>query len=225
MKNILILHGWGQHSGLWDNLRKMYAADGFIVHAWDLPGFGNEPTKTNCTTIPDYSNWVEQKIKHEKIDKNLYIIGHSFGGRIASYLTSKNPTYLSGLILHGAPSLYRPSLKTRIKILLAKILKIFKIKKTALKNQELLTADSGGLGKIFRNVVLFDQTLLLPNITTPTLLIWGEYDTAVPVSIAKKMHQIIPGSELFIIKNYGHSAYRENIYLFYGITKNFIENH
>ena len=37
-----------------------------------------------------------------------------------------------------------------------------------------------------------DVKELLPNIKAPTLLIWGRYDTATPISDAKTMEKLIP---------------------------------
>jgi pimeloyl-ACP methyl ester carboxylesterase len=41
-------------------------------------------------------------------------------------------------------------------------------------------------------------------------LIWGENDTEVPVSIAKKSRELITNSELTIIPNDGHNMLRSN---------------
>ncbi len=47
---------------------------------------------------------------------------------------------------------------------------------------------------------------LLPEIKVPTLIIAGEDDQFTPLWISKKMHRLIPGSELFTIKKGSHAA-------------------
>lgn len=46
-------------------------------------------------------------------------------------------------------------------------------------------------------------------VTTPTLVIWGDHDRLVPVSHARKVQELIPGSELTILENAGHSPQME----------------
>lgn len=219
---LVILHGWNQSSSDWVVVRQMLGKD-FSVVIFDLPGFGSEHLEKKDWTIPDYADWVTSRL--EKIQGNKIILGHSFGGRIASYIASENPGWLKGLVLYGAPCLYRPSPKIKIVVFLAKILKMLNLKKFFInKNTELVSADSAGLGKIFRNVVSFDQTKNLSQINVPTLLVWGEYDFAVPVKIAKEIQMLISKSKLVIIDQVGHNAHKENPYLFYGIIKIFLKN-
>jgi len=222
LPTLIILHGWGESSSDWLMFKQMIEKD-FSITCFDLPGFGNEPLKNSDWTIPDYANWVVQKLKG--IPGSKIILGHSFGGRIGSYISSSRPPWLKGLILDGAPCLYRPNLKVMAKIFLAKILKMLNLKKIfPVKNTELINADAKGLGKIFRNAASFDQTKILPNINVPTLIIWGEHDSIVPIRIAKEMQTLIPKSKLSVIDQVGHHAHQENPYLFYGITKNFIKS-
>ena len=47
---------------------------------------------------------------------------------------------------------------------------------------------------------------ILPEIKVPTLIIAGEQDQFTPLWISKKMHRLIPDSELMIIKNGTHAA-------------------
>jgi pimeloyl-ACP methyl ester carboxylesterase len=222
MKTVVILHGWGHNSQYWKAIINMYERD-FRVIFFDLPGFGSEPLVEDDWGVQEYANWVEKKIKD--IPCKIVILGHSFGGRIATYIASKNPDYLEGLILSGAPSLYRPTKAVKLKIFLSKVLKKAGFKSNFYnKSSELEEADSGGMAKVFRKVVPFDQTDLLPNIKVPALLIWGEYDSAVPLHIAKEMNELISNSRLEIIEKVGHNSWMENLYLFYGLTKNFIQN-
>ncbi len=221
MPTIIILHGWGHSSAYWSEMKKMLEKD-FQVFAIDMPGFGDEPLVEDSWSIPDYANWVIEKLK--KIPGDKVLLGHSFGGRVSSYIASGQPQWLRGLILDGSPSIYRPSFRTRFKIKIAKILKKLNIKGIFNSgNQELLHADKSGKGKIFRNVVSFDQTDLLPKINVSTLLIWGEKDYIVPLRIGREMQALIPKSELVVVDNAGHQVHTDNPFLFYGVTKKFVK--
>lgn len=49
-----------------------------------------------------------------------------------------------------------------------------------------------------------DSTLLLPNITCPSLIIHGADDQIIPITEAQSMHNSIPEAELVIIEKAGH---------------------
>ena len=77
---ILLLHGWGQNKEMMfpliDNLKEKFTC--VVV---DLPGFGDTPFD-NSINIEEYVNNLRKFL----IDNNItpkYIIGHSFGGKVA----------------------------------------------------------------------------------------------------------------------------------------------
>ncbi len=39
-KDLVLLHGWGMHGGVWDGVRPLLEERGLRVHAVDLPGYG-----------------------------------------------------------------------------------------------------------------------------------------------------------------------------------------
>jgi pimeloyl-ACP methyl ester carboxylesterase len=227
MKKLIILHGWGQHAKIWDPFVSQIG-DIIETQAWDLPGFGKEPLVSDEWGVPEYADWVVEKVDEEfAAGTEIILLGHSFGGRVSSWIASQNPDWLSGLILSGSPSIYRPSFGLKFRIRLYKFLKKIlpsSVLKKIFKPKSLNTADSAGKGKIFRKVVPFDQTEVLEQIKVPALLIWGEKDEPVPLKIALEMNELIPNSKLEIIEGVGHQTGQEAQYLFYGIVKNFIQN-
>ena len=54
-----------------------------------------------------------------------------------------------------------------------------------------------------------DTRDLLPSITAPTLVLWGEDDRRSPLHIAAQLHDSIPESELVIIPDAGHLSNME----------------
>ena len=67
-----------------------------------------------------------------------------------------------------------------------------------------------------------DVTELLPNIKVPTLLIWGDEDTATPISDAKLMEKLIPDAGLVVLKNTGHYSFLEYFYTFCRVMDSFL---
>lgn len=218
---IILLHGWNQNKKIWGNI--LSKLSNFNTLAIDLPGFGAEKIIDNNWSIPEYADWVANKIKDYK---EVILIGHSFGGRIATKIASENPKWLKGLVLSGSPSIYRPKISTKIKIFIYKILKrlIPHKVKVQLLPIELKKAYQNGMDTIFRKVVTYDQTTSLNKINVPTLLIWGLNDTEVPLCISEEMTLKIKGSELKVIDNAGHNSFLDNPNLFYSYVKKFIES-
>lgn len=63
----------------------------------------------------------------------------------------------------------------------------------------------------------------MPKIKVPTLLIWGEKDTATPLSDAKIMEKLIPDAGLVTIKNCTHYVFLENPYYVNIIIETFLK--
>lgn len=220
---IVLLHGWKRDRTYWSNLEEELSSK-YEVIAWDLPGFGKEPLVDDNWSIPEYASWVNEKIKKELPNKKIILLGHSFGGRVASYLASLQPNYLLSLILYASPSLYRPTSEIKRKIRIYKLLK--KILPQSLlqsfKSDDQKNVENTSLAKIFRKTIPFDQTEELKKINVPTYIIQGDKDVSVRIEIANEMHELITNSKEMIVPNATHLLHLENPVLFNGIIKKII---
>ncbi len=70
----------------------------------------------------------------------------------------------------------------------------------------ILNLDPIFFSTLSRSVQAHSAEDVLKHIQVPTLIIGGEDDTFTPVWLAKKMHRVIPHSELFIIRRGSHAA-------------------
>ena len=68
-----------------------------------------------------------------------------------------------------------------------------------------------------------DLTSYLPSILCPTLLIWGENDTATPMGHAKIMEKLIPDAGLVVLKSAGHYSFLDQSYTFGRVLDSFLE--
>jgi len=68
-----------------------------------------------------------------------------------------------------------------------------------------------------------DLTHLFAGNTHDTLLIWGDLDTATPLSDAKKMEELMPNAGLAVINNAGHFCFVEKQGIFTSIIKSYFE--
>lgn len=96
-RDLVMLHGWGMHGGVWDPVRSLLARH-FRLHLVDMPGFGN-----SAEPMPqpyDMPNVIAQII--EKVPKKILLCGWSFGGQVALQWASQQPEQLQQLILVSA---------------------------------------------------------------------------------------------------------------------------
>ena len=78
--------------------------------------------------------------------------------------------------------------------------------------------------KTLSNVVNTDMTPYMPQIKVPVLLVWGEKDTATPLSDGQTMEKLIPGSGLAVIQGGSHFPFVENPMQFAGVMAAFLLN-
>lgn len=70
-----------------------------------------------------------------------------------------------------------------------------------------------------------DQRDLLPRITVPTLLIWGDSDARSPLTVAGQFEDAIPGAELVVIPGAGHVSNLEQPGPFNEAVRKFCRHH
>ena len=75
---------------------------------------------------------------------------------------------------------------------------------------------------ILSKVVNEDLCHLMPKIAAPTLLFWGENDTATPLADAKRMEKLIPDAGLVTVAGAGHFSFLENMPLFLKVLESFL---
>jgi proline iminopeptidase len=68
----------------------------------------------------------------------------------------------------------------------------------------------------------FDYRDRLEDICAPTLIVVGEHDWFCPVEHSRLMHDSIPGSELLIVPDAGHSVHLEKNGIVLQAIRNFL---
>lgn len=222
---IIILHGWGHTAGLWQSFGDKLKTLGYNVIAEDLPGFGTRINQAKNFDVPQYAIWFKSNFGEIIKKQKVIIIGHSLGGRIALELAKDNLDWLEKLILIGTPAIYEPSTKTKILKNLTFLKNLPLVSQLVpIINPEYEATKNNNLRETYQNVVSHDQKNILHLVQAPILLIWGEQDFTVPVSVANQMQKLSPNSQLKIIPNSGHSPHLDNPDLLFGIVKKWLEN-
>ncbi len=220
---IVLLHGWQLNSDKYSLLRKLLIKEGYKIYIPDLPGFGRRKFLNKSLKIDDYVMFLSLYLRKKRINK-CFLIGHSFGGRIAIVFASRQPNKIKKLFLTGTPGLI-PVNKIKIIsfLLISKIGKLilsltpfFFLKQVLRKILYRLAGSSdymhveGVMKETFKNIIREDLVKYMKKIKVPTLLIWGSDDKTVPVTIAQKMSGIIKTSKLIEISCTNHRLPYQN---------------
>ena len=67
-----------------------------------------------------------------------------------------------------------------------------------------------------------DMVPYMPSVTMPALLIWGDKDTATPLSDGQLMEKLMPEAGLAVINGAGHYTFLDNPYLYNKILGSFL---
>lgn len=231
--NVVLLHGWGANIKSFEPVHQNLQ-QWFTTYSIDLPGFGKSDQPPCPWGVKEYAAAIDNFFSTLNINQPI-IIGHSFGGRIAIYLAAQNNVQKM-ILVDSAGIKPKRSLKYFLKVYTYKAFKnLLKLPGLNRNKDELLnnlkkkfgSADyqnvSGVMQQTLIKVVNEDLRHLMPQIKASTLLIWGEKDTATPVSDGQLMEKLIPDAGLVILKNVGHFSYLEKLGDFLAIINNFLD--
>ncbi|TCU75742.1 pimeloyl-ACP methyl ester carboxylesterase [Tissierella praeacuta] len=234
-RDVLVLHGWGANINTVLSIVNILK-NKFRVHALDLPGFGKSEEPKKPIDSFKYAEIVKNYMDNMGI-KKVVLIGHSFGGKLSIILGSKYPEIVDKIVLINSAGLIpKRGPKYYIKVYTFKAAKLlYKILFFWLKNEEKMEkfykkfgstdykASSGVMRNILVTVVNENLLPLLNKIEAPTLLIWGDKDTATPLYMGKIMESQIKDSGLVVLEGTGHYSYLEDYQRFTVILRSFLQ--
>ena len=234
---IVFVHGLGGQWQNWlENIPR--AAQERRAIAIDLPGFGLSPMPRQEITIPGYGRTVNALCDRLDLGV-VELVGNSMGGFILAEVAIQFPQRVDRLILVSAAGitsadLDRRPIQTLGRIATAltnwsapldrKIASRAKARHLALafvaRHPSLLKADLAyegffkGTGKPgFNDALLacleYDFRERLPEIGVPTLIVWGEQDSIIPVKDADEFERLISDSRKVVMRQTGHIGMAE----------------
>ena len=233
-KPLILLHGWLASSETMKPLQK-HLAKKFKVYNVDIIGFGKSDLPDNPMSTNDFGDFLADFIKQLNIEKPI-LIGHSNGGKTIINYAGRNLGDINKIVLIDSTGI-KPKRKLNyyIKIYTFKVVKnVVKILPKKLENlrekalSKFGSQDYKSSPEILRktmNIILNeDQKHIMKNINVPTLMIWGDKDTATPISNAREIEKLIPNSGVAVIEGAGHFSYLENLPLCLAILDEFLKN-
>jgi pimeloyl-ACP methyl ester carboxylesterase len=228
---LLHVHLTRTNSYIWRNVA-LRLADRFSVYAFDLLGFGQSERREDLdVSIPNQARLLTDLVETLNLDAPS-VAGHDIGAAIvlrahllegvpfdcialvdsgavrpwitpttnhvkdhlAVYETLPTETFEAVITPHLRTVTYRPMDEVTLAIYLDQWKGEQRQKLYLQKDVQLDEEDTA------------DFEPLLPSITVPVRIIWGENDAWLPPATAERLHQLIPGSDLVLLPDTGHFA-------------------
>lgn len=224
-KPLVLLHGWGFDSQIWQPLLKELETD-FCVYRIDLPGFGQS----------DLMNWEQFKSRIlSKLPEQFILGGWSLGGLYAMRLATENPERVSHLLsIASSPCFVEADSWAGIK---KEILAAFYTSLT--KDPEATIAHFQSLQKyspvympqqmpsaeaLYQGLQIlhhWDLRRALDVFKNPTCFIFGRLDAITPFAVSQGMQERYPDFRYAVFRKSAHLPFLSETALFLETLRNF----
>ncbi len=226
-QNLVLIHGWGMHGGVWQPLVKKLSQH-FCLHIVDLPGMG-----FSTPIEPGHLHAVAEKVA-EALPANADICGWSLGAQVAMRLGLMQPDRVRRLVLVAATprfvngvnwdngiksSVFKDFASEFGKDYQAMLIKFLTLQcmgssQTRSMVKQLRASFAGRpvptqatLQKALRILLDTDLRAEIESLRRPALLIHGDRDTLVPVQGAHWLAQNLPFGRLRVIAGASHAPF------------------
>ena len=223
MATIVMLHGIGADSRLWQPQHAPFAARGHATLALDLPGYGPRPP---VETLDFDTMAADVEAAIEGLHRPV-LLGHSMGGMVAQTLLRRRPdAYAAAILSATSPAFGNPAGDFQRAFVAARLKPLDDGLTLAGIAESTLAALTGPRGAdpawralaiealgathptTFRAavhaLVTFDERANLPHIRIPVLCLAGEADTNAPAPMMARMASRIPGAAYVCLPGTGH---------------------
>lgn len=199
---VVCIHGAGGNAEQWqyqiDHFGRRYR---MVVP--DLRGHGLSEQPRSSYSLEEFLWDFGQILAQLKVEEPFVLMAHSFGGPVALTFAAAHPERVSRLVLVAtAPEM-------RMNRLVEFVLKLPIPLRTLERLRPIVAPRLHAPLFVLKRVL--SGTLfpwrgwdLLPSITTPTLIIGGQFDFIVPPALLTRMHAQLPGARFELVRYARH---------------------
>ena len=229
-RNVVLLHGWGMHGGLWGRFGEQLSND-FQTHTIDLPGFGYSKDVENDFTLDSLTEVVEEYILN--LNSPTTLIGWSLGGLIVQNILKRKKVTLQKIVLIATtPSFTKKDnwntamersvfndFSNDLKLDYKKTLKRFLSLQTRGSdlaredlrelNAKLNERGEANINALEQGLEILSNTDLRCNDKNkiPLMLVLGEKDTLVPIEVISEFEKSFSNLNQMILNKSGHAPF------------------
>lgn len=213
---VLYLHGIGAPPGYWNPVHEGLSK-AFDVIAPDHPGFGFSDVMDDLDHMDDLVYHYLDLLDRLGIERNIHLVGVSFGGWLAAELAVHSPDRFASLVLAAPVGIRIPGHLPTDFFLMTARQQAQTLFHDPAKIPEVDPADAVAAFQQYKNLAgvarfgwvpfLSDPKLerRLYRVTARTLVIAAEHDAVVPKEITGRYAQAISGARLTTLGGAGHA--------------------
>lgn len=209
---VVLIHGGASDSRDWVSTLAALSHR-YSLYAPDLIGFGQSDRTKDGYYLSDFSEFILGFIETLGLEHPT-LVGHSFGGRLCLELALRHPEKVSKLVLVDAAGLGKVSLWGNL--LLTSFWAIRQLLRIQQPFPKFLARDGEDT-----NWLCLDE---LSNLRIPTLIVWKRYDPYLPLALARRAKELIPGARLEVLPGYGHAPHGQNKDSFNRVLLDFLDH-
>lgn len=204
---VVLVHGLSGSWRWW--VRNIPAlAQRYHLYLVDLPGFGSMRHARKHFALQQAADWLYHWMQAVGIER-CHLIGHSMGGYISIRLAAAHPDLVSRLVLVSPAVNLQPGTVLDYLNPLAVTIKHVSARFLLILSYDALRAGPGMLLRTARALLSQEQLRDYNAIKAPTLLVWGENDTLVPLSLGYVLQGEISNARLLLLHHSGHVSMYE----------------
>lgn len=216
---VVLIHGFSGSSRWWvKNVPAL--AQHFRVYMVDLLGFGH--SKTHHRFVLQEASWYLTRWMDRLKVPAAHLVGHSMGGVISIELAAEFPQRVNRLVLVGPAVI---NLQGGLWRQIAGLLQAFWLLPYGFLPvlfTDALRAGPRVLLQAAYELLTVELDVDIGQVKTPTLLVWGENDKAVPLKVGKAILQQLPQGKLKVIPGAGHTPMWDQPELFNTVVTDFL---
>jgi pimeloyl-ACP methyl ester carboxylesterase len=214
---VVLIHGLAGSTRWWArNLAAL--ARGHEVHIIDLVGSGKSG---GSFVLRDAANILAAWMQRCGL-RGAAVVGHSMGGHIAADLAAAHPALVERLVLVDAALNFAGAPQPSAQALSS--LSYLPFGMLPLIMPEAMRTGLPTLARAAHDMVRTDMGPTLAQIRARTLVVWGEHDPCVPLSLGYRLASMLPGKSLAVIKGAGHVPMWEQPAAFNQIVTSFLDS-
>lgn len=201
---IVLVHGLSG-STLWWRRNVPELAQHYKVYLVDLPGFGAGSLRRGRFVLKQAGDWLLAWMDAIGL-KQTHLIGHSMGGYICMWIAAHRPDVVLRLVLVD------PAFKAQTQSVFGYTVPLLRAVRYLTPHFfpivafDSLRAGPVTLLKATRELISLNISEEIQMISKPVLLIWGENDTLVPLSLGHMLREELPNARLLTLKHAAHVA-------------------
>jgi pimeloyl-ACP methyl ester carboxylesterase len=236
---VLMVHGFGSSTYSWQKVAPILQMKGYHVYAVDMKGFGwsDKPEAGKDVKYDPITLMEEVRAWMDALGlKDVVYVANSLGGAIGVLMAMEHPEYINKMVLldpagysQKKPMIIRmeaiPGAVCSIKAFFGKWVPKWNLKEVTynkdwvsqeqIDNYYVRLITMGSIDAQVSIIKKLDFDYLdpylkrIPSINQKTLLVWGEEDEWIPLSVGYRYRHNLPNANLVIVKHCGHVPQEE----------------